>query len=134
LTIQVKKGTHNVEPTPLPTKATMDFATRLTTQRKQQGLTQQALADRIGAHVTQIRRYEAATATPTLDALKNLAIGLSTTIDALAFAPEEREPTDDLKLAFEATQHLNPEEQHIIKELIEAMLLKHEAKRWTNAS
>jgi transcriptional regulator with XRE-family HTH domain len=110
----------------------MDFATRLTTQRKHLGLTQQALADRIGAHVTQIRRYEAGTATPTLDALRNLAIGLSTTIDHLAFAPEERQPADHLKLAFEATQHLTPEEQAVVLQLIEAMLLKHEAKRWAS--
>lgn len=33
-----------------------NFATRLAGIRKQRGLTQQALADRSGAHVTQIRR------------------------------------------------------------------------------
>jgi transcriptional regulator with XRE-family HTH domain len=118
--------------TTLPTKATMDFATRLVAQRKHLGLTQQALADRMGTHVTQIRRYEAGTATPTLDVLRNLAIGLSTTIDALAFDPHEREPADDLKLAFEATQHLTPEERAVVLQLIEAMLLKHEARRWAS--
>lgn len=113
---------------------TMDFATRLTDARKRQGLTQQALADRIGTHVTQIRRYEAGTSAPTLDVLRNLAIGLSVSIDSLAFNPDERGPQDDLRLAFEATQHLDPQEQAVVRELIEAMLLKHEARRWTTTA
>lgn len=113
---------------------TMDFATRLTDARKRQGLTQQALADRIGTHVTQIRRYEAGTSAPTLDVLRNLAIGLSVSIDSLAFNPDERGPQDDLRLAFEATQHLDPHEQAVVRELIEAMLLKHEARRWTTTA
>jgi transcriptional regulator with XRE-family HTH domain len=115
-------------------RLTMDFAQRLTDARKQQGLTQQALADRIGTHVTQIRRYEAGTSAPTLDVLRNLAIGLSVSIDSLAFGPDERGPSDDLKHAFEATKHLDPHEQAVVRELIEAMLLKHEAKRWAYAS
>lgn len=40
-------------------------------------LTQAALAERTGIHVTQIRRYEAGTSAPTLDVLRNIAIGLS---------------------------------------------------------
>ena len=118
--------------TTLNHQVTMDFAHRLAATRKHAGLTQQSLADRIGTHVTQIRRYEAGTATPTLDVLRNLAIGLSTTIDTLAFDPHEREPADNLKLAFEATQHLTPEEQAVVLQLIEAMLLKHEARRWAS--
>ena len=118
--------------TPLPTKATMDFAARLVKQRKHLGLTQQALADRIGTHVTQIRRYEAGTSAPTLDVLRGIAIGLSVTIDSLVFDEHERGPSNDVALAFEATQHLNPDEQATVRELIEAMLLKHEAKRWAS--
>ena len=110
----------------------MDFAHRLVTARKHCGLTQQALADRINTHVTQIRRYEAGTSQPTLDVLRNIAIGLSTTTDALVFGTTDRQPPDDLKLAFEATQHLTPEEQAVVLQLIEAMLLKHEAKRWAS--
>ncbi len=65
-------------PTDLTTViATMDFAQRLTTARKERALTQQALADRVGIHVTQIRRYEAGTAQPNLEALRNLATALN---------------------------------------------------------
>jgi transcriptional regulator with XRE-family HTH domain len=111
---------------------TMDFAHRLVAARKRAGLTQQALADRIGTHVTQIRRYEAGTSTPTLDVLRNIAIGLSVTIDSLVFGDDERGPQDELRLAFEAIQHLDPEEQAVVRQLIEAMLLKHEARRWAS--
>ena len=109
----------------------MNFAHHLATARKNAGLTQQALADRANIHVTQIRRYEAGTSTPTLDALRNIAIGLAVTTDSLLFDPDQRGPSNDLALAFEATQHLDPHEQQLVKELIEAVLLKHDAKRWT---
>lgn len=109
----------------------MTFATRLSAARKHAQLTQQALADRAQIHVTQIRRYEAGTSTPTLEALRNIALALSITTDSLLFDHNERGPTDDLKLAFEATRHLNPHEQATIREIIEAMLLKHDARRWT---
>jgi transcriptional regulator with XRE-family HTH domain len=111
---------------------TMDFATRLTATRKERSLTQAALAERVGIHVTQIRRYEAGTSAPTLDVLRNIAVALSVTIDSLVFDQDERGPDDDLRLAFEATMHLDPDERATVKQLIEAMILKHEAKRWAS--
>ncbi len=114
--------------------ATMDFAERLIAARKERALTQQALADRVGIHVTQIRRYEAGTAQPNLEALRNLATALNVSLDELVFGDTERGPDEALALAFEATRHLDPAEQATVKEVIEALLLKHEARRWTNAS
>jgi transcriptional regulator with XRE-family HTH domain len=111
---------------------TMDFATRLTAARKRQGLTQQALAEHAGVHVTQVRRYEAGTSAPTLDVLRNMAVALHVSIDSLAFGEDERGPSDDLKLAFEAVSRLDPAEQAMIRQLIEAFLLQHEARRWAS--
>lgn len=108
----------------------MAFAERLVAARKQQGLTQQALADRADIHVTQIRRYEGASATPTLDVLKKLAIALSVSADSLLFDGHERGPDDDLRLQFEAITRLNDDEKRLVKEVIESILLRHEAKRW----
>ncbi len=54
------------------------------------GLTQQALADRVGIHVSQVRRYEAGGSQPTLDVLRNLAVVLSVSSDALVFDEAER--------------------------------------------
>ncbi|HTX01675.1 MAG TPA: helix-turn-helix transcriptional regulator [Acidimicrobiales bacterium] len=113
---------------------TMDFAHRLAAARKERGLTQQGLADRVGIHVTQIRRYEAGSNSPTLDVLAKLATSLNVTIDSLVFDEHERDPDEDLRLVFEATKHLDPAEREMVKSLIEAVLLKHEARRWTNVS
>ena len=107
--------------TTLTHHVTMDFAHRLAAACKQQGLTQQALADRTGTHVTQIRRYEAGNSAPTLDVLRNIAIGLSVTIDSLVFDPDERDTNipDELRHHLEAITQLDPDEQAAIRTLIE---------------
>lgn len=120
-----------VNPVPLPLM-TMEFAARLTAARKERDMTQQALADLAGVHVTQIRRYEAGTNEPTLDVLRNLAIALHVSTDSLVFDETERAPADELRLAFEATNDLDADERTMIKNLIEAVLLKHQARRWAS--
>ncbi|WP_397458922.1 helix-turn-helix domain-containing protein [Pseudomonas asplenii] len=57
-------------------------------------------------HVNQIRRYEAGTAQPTLEALIRLAQALHVSLDDLVFAEGERGPSDDLRLRFEAVSHM----------------------------
>lgn len=109
----------------------MNFAERLAATRKQQNLTQQQLADRVGVHVTQLRRYEAGTNQPTLDVLRGLAVALSISTDALVFDTDERGPGDDLRLTFEATQRLDDDERTTVRQLIEAIVLRHEARRLT---
>ncbi len=52
--------------------------------------------------------------------------------DALVFDEDERGPADELRLAFEATNDLDADERAMIKNLIEAVLLKHEARRWAS--
>ncbi len=116
------------------TKAAMDFATRLADIRKDKALTQQVLADRVGVHVTQIRRYEAGTSAPTLDVLRQLAIALSISADALVFDTNERGPSDDLKLLFEAASDLDEQSKNHLRALIEGVLLRHQAQRLTSAS
>ena len=111
---------------------TMNFPTRLTAARKQRGLTQATLAERVGVHVTQVRRYEAGTSVPTLDVLRAIATALNVSTDSLVFGEDERGPDEDLRLAFEATKHLDPAERAMVKELIEAVILKHEARRWAS--
>ncbi len=108
----------------------MDFPQRLATLRKERSLTQNALADNVGVHVSQIRRYEAGESTPTLDVLRKLAIALSVSADTLVFDQDERGPDDDLRLQFEATQRLSAEEKQTVKRVLEGLLLAHEAKRW----
>lgn len=109
----------------------MAFAQRLVETRKSHGLTQQQLADRVDVHVTQLRRYEAGANAPNLEVLKRLAVALGITIDALAFDDHERGPDDDLRLQFETIARFDADEKKIVKALLDSLILKHEAKRWT---
>ncbi len=109
----------------------MNFPTRLIQYRKMLGLTQQGLADAAEIHVTQIKRYESGSAQPTLEALVKLARTLHVTIDELVFEENERGPSNKTKLLFEAIEQLSEKEQAVIQELLEGMILKYEARRWT---
>ena len=113
------------------------FRDRLLTLRKERGLTQQALADMVEMHISQIRRYEGGQSQPTLDAIRKLAVALSVSADMLLFAQDERGPDDDLKLQFEAASRLDPEEKNVIRSVIESIVLRNTVKaaerRFTNA-
>lgn len=108
----------------------MHFPARLIQLRKAQGLTQQALAEAAALHVNQIRRYEAGTAQPTLDALIRLAKVLHVRLDDLVFAENGRGPDDDLALQFEAVSQFSAAEKQTVRELLEGLILKHTARRW----
>lgn len=109
--------------------APMEFVKRLITLRKERGLTQQALANAIDLHVNQIKRYEAGTAQPTLETLVRLAKELHTTLDDLVFGEDQRGPSDDLRLQFEALNQFDEEERKVAKALLESLILKHNARR-----
>jgi transcriptional regulator with XRE-family HTH domain len=108
----------------------MDFPQRLAALRKERALTQDTLADQVGVHVSQLRRYEAGKSQPGLDILRKLAIALSVSADTLVFDKDERGPDDDLRLQFEATTRLTDDEKQTVKRVLEGLLLAHEAKRW----
>lgn len=110
----------------------MQFPARLIQFRKANNLTQQAMADAAQLHVNQIKRYEAGTAQPTLDALVRLAKALHVSLDTLVFDETERGPSDDLRLQFEAVSHMPEEERHIVKALLEGMILKYQTKQMVN--
>ena len=112
----------------------MSFPARLIQTRKAQGLTQQGLADAASVHVNQIKRYEAGTAQPTLEALIKLAQALHVSLDELVFEEGERGPGDKMRFLFEAVERLGTDEQTVIREVLEGMLIKYEARRWTKAS
>jgi transcriptional regulator with XRE-family HTH domain len=107
----------------------MPFPERLATLRKQQGFTQQGLADAIGINVSQLKRYEAGSSQPTLDVLRRLAVALSVSADVLLFDKNERGPDEELRLQFEAVSHMPPEDRQAIKTLLEGMIVKNRARR-----
>jgi transcriptional regulator with XRE-family HTH domain len=109
----------------------MSFPARLAQLRKAQGYSQQRLADAVDLHVNQVRRYEAGTAQPTLDALIRLARALRVSLDALVFEEGERGPDPELRLQFEAVSQFTPEEKAVAREVLESLILKHTANRFS---
>lgn len=107
----------------------MDFAHRLAALRKERNLTQQALADLVSVHLTQINRYETGDSQPMLDVIRRLAIALNVTTDELIFGKDERGPDDDLRLQFEAISQFDEEDRELARGLIEGLILKHQAKQ-----
>ncbi len=112
----------------------VDFPQRLAELRKRHSLTQAQLAERIGMHVVQLRRYEAGTSQPTLDVIRKLSTALQVSADMLLFGSDERGPDEDLRLQFEAVSRFDEEEKRVVRSLLEGMILKHEARRWQNVS
>lgn len=108
----------------------MSIQQRLIALRRDRDLTQHEMADAIGVHVNQIRRYEAGSTQPSLEVLKKIAVAMSITIDSLVFDEQERGPDEQLKLQFEAISHLTPDEKQVVKELLDGMIIKYQSRRW----
>jgi transcriptional regulator with XRE-family HTH domain len=109
----------------------VNFPEHVVALRKQKGMTQQQLAERIGVHVAQIRRYEAGTSQPTLDVVRSLSVALGVSADELLFAKEERGPDAALKLQFEAVSRFDPESKKVVQQVLDSMILQQEARRWS---
>ncbi len=84
-------------------------------------------------HVVQLRRYEGGSSQPTLDVIRRLAVALQVSADLLLFGENQRGPDDDLKLQFEAVSLFDPEEKRVVRSLLDGMILKHEARRWSTS-
>lgn len=112
---------------------TMDFPQRLAALRKERKLTQQSLADKVGVHLSQIRRYESGETQPALEVIRKLAIALSVSADMLIFDKDERGPGEEFRLQFEALNQFSPEEKKVAKAVIESLILKHDASRFSAA-
>lgn len=110
----------------------MNVAARLASIRKQKGLTQQALADAVGLHVTQVKRYEAGTSLPSLEAIKKIAQVLRVTTDSLIFEEDELVPDANLALQFQAIANMPKAQQAVIRQLLEGMIIKYETERWSS--
>jgi transcriptional regulator with XRE-family HTH domain len=114
-------------------RKTMPFPERLAALRKERGLTQKALSDSVGVHVIQIRRYEGGSSQPTLDVIRRIAVALRVSSDLLVFDKEERGPDEELRLQFETVSRFDAEEKKLIKDVLDSLILRHEARRWASS-
>lgn len=108
---------------------TMSFPDRFIQLRKTHNLTQQEMADKVGMHITQVKRYEAGQAQPSIEILKRIAVAFHVTTDWLLFDDGERGPSQDLLMQFEAVTQFTEEEKKIAKALLDSLILKHTANR-----
>ncbi len=110
----------------------MSFPDRLAAIRKERGFTQSQMAEKIGVHVSQLKRYEAGVSQPPIEVFRRVALALNVSADALLFEPSERGPDkDDLKLQFEAVSKLSKKELDTVRTVIDSILLMHDARRYT---
>lgn len=63
--------------------------------------------------------------------IRRLAAALQVSADLLLFGENQRGPDDDLKLQFEDVSLFDPEEKRVVRSLLDGMILKHEARRWS---
>jgi transcriptional regulator with XRE-family HTH domain len=113
--------------------APVQFCDRLAELRRQRGLTQVQLAARVGVHPSQLHRYEAGGAQPTLEVIRQMCVALSVSADALLFADDARPLVEDrLQRALEQAVHLSEHEQVVIAEVVEAFVTARVAKEKSN--
>lgn len=107
----------------------MSFSIRFFSLRKERGLSQSQMANKVGIHLTQVRRYESGEAHPSLEILKRVAIAFNVSADWMIFEDSERGPQEDLKLRFEALKKMDEEELKSVTSVLDALILKHQARR-----
>ncbi len=107
----------------------MAFANKLTEIRKNRNLTQQELAEKVGVGISQMRRYEKGSSSPTLEVIKNLAITLGVSTDELIFDNSEQIAASrildkELLRQFETVSSLNSRDIDAVKTVLESIILK----------
>lgn len=127
------EGVPTVKRTPPDQTAGAGFPIRLAALRKEREMTQQTLADRVGIHVVQLRRYESGSSQPTLDVIRHLAVALSVSADALLFGKDERGPDAELRFQFEAVSKFDPDDRKAARAVLDGLILRHQAKRMSEA-
>lgn len=103
------------------------FPERLRRLRKQKGLSQSQLGQRVDVHYTHIGRYERGVSRPAADTLKRLADALDVSGDFLlegAFDDAAKAHFDDRELLrqFQAVEKLPDEDKAVVKRLLDAFL------------
>lgn len=107
----------------------MAFASKLTEIRKSRNLTQQELAEKVGVGISQMRRYEKGSSSPTLEVIKNLAVTLGVSADELIFETSERVAASrildkELLRQFELVSGLTSHDIDAVKTVLESIILK----------
>lgn len=112
----------------------MEFKDRLKFARKKVGFSQQKLADMIGIHVTNVSRYERGENKPTFEVLTKIGDALGVSTDYLMHGDLEDNANNEISdkellLHFKRATKLPKDQQQLIKEFLDAFLMKAELKQ-----
>ncbi len=112
----------------------MSFGKRLAKARTEKGYSQTELGDIAGVHYTQIGRYEKKGVVPAGDVLGKIANALGVTTDFLMSGTTNDQANDTLNdkeliALFKRTEELPKERKKVVKELLEAFLIKTELQQ-----
>lgn len=107
----------------------MPFAEKLSRMRKEKGLTQEAMAKKVGVGIAQMRRYEGGKSSPTLEVIKNMARALGVSSDELIF--DEGEGVASARIMdrrlleqFEMLARMKPHDKEAVMTILESMIIK----------
>jgi transcriptional regulator with XRE-family HTH domain len=107
----------------------VEFSQTLAKVRQERGMSQAMLGDLIGIHPSQIYRYEAGTSQPTLDVIRELSRALGVSADYLLWGGDDDSLIESrLRAAYNSANYLNPREQAVIADVIEAFIRSHGAR------
>jgi transcriptional regulator with XRE-family HTH domain len=111
----------------------MNFAQRLKQTRLERGFSQSELGEKVGVHYTQIGRYEKGSV-PASDVLAKMANSLNVSTDflmsgSLEDSAKEMITDRELLAQFKRLETMPTPNKQIVKELIEAFLLKTELQQ-----
>lgn len=106
------------------------FGQRLKKLREENSLSQQALADMIGIHLSQLSRIEREASVPSAETLVELTRALRTTADALLTGEpgdESTAPIRNVRLLerFQQLETIDRDEQETAIKVIDALIAKH---------
>lgn len=106
----------------------MSLGENLKKYRKESGLTQSQLADKIGANQTEVHRWESGKSLPLITTLKKLSIALGISVDNLLFTNEEKQKfkvsNKELMSKIQDIENLKSEDRDAILRMIDAFKLK----------
>jgi len=112
----------------------MSLGAKIKEIRKEQGLSQGALARMAGVHEKLISKYENERIVPTADTLRKMALALQISADYLVFDDVPKEGKVELHdpelfERFREVENMDDEERDTIKKVIDAMIVKSKVER-----
>jgi len=108
----------------------MVFSDKIVKLRKERNWTQQQLADLMGMAVNQIKRYEKGKSSPSLEAIKKLAVTFGVSSDELVFdngdgvAAQKLDP--ELLKRFEKVSQLSEKEKEAVQIMLDGIIIKNQ--------